>query len=56
MGINAFTRAKSIDIYAKSSYDAQEKAAVTFKAKKSYQVTVCLCEKDDKEVTHDTMF
>lgn len=51
-GYMAFYRGKSIEVYADSSYHAQEEAARIFKAKKSYEVTVMLCEKDGAEVVH----
>ena len=52
-GYKAFYRGKSIEVHAESSYQAQLKAAALFKAKKSYQVTVILCEKNGKQITHD---
>lgn len=52
-GYKAFYKNKSIDVYAETSYAAQTKAAQIFKAKKSYEVTVFLCEdKNGNEVTH----
>ena len=45
-GYKAFYRGKSIDVYAETSYAAQQLAAKQFKAKKSYEVDVYLCEKD----------
>lgn len=51
-GYKAFYKGKQIEVYAESSYQAQLKAAETFKAKKSYDVTVVLCEKDGKQITH----
>lgn len=53
-GYKAFYKGKSIEVYAESSHKAQLKAAELFKAKKSYDVTVVLCEKDGKEVIHQT--
>lgn len=46
-GYKAFYRNKTIEVYAESSYQAQQKAAVLFKAKKSWEVTVVLCERAD---------
>lgn len=43
-GYKAFYRGKSIEVYAETSFKAQELAAKQFKAKKSYDVTVMLCE------------
>ena len=51
-GYIAFYKGKQIEVYANSSYEAQKKAAEKFKAKKSYDVTVKLAEKDGKQVTH----
>lgn len=51
-GYIAFYKGKQIEVYAESSYAAQKKAAEQFKAKKSYEVTVMLAEKDGKQVTH----
>jgi len=53
-GYKAFYKDKEIDVYAKTSYEAQQKAAEVFKAKKSYQVDVYLCEKEGQQVTHST--
>lgn len=51
-GYKAFYKGKSIEIYAETSYRAQLEAAKIFKAKKSYDVTVILCESEGKQVTH----
>lgn len=51
-GYVAFWRGKRIEVTAETSYKAQLKAAELFKAKKSYEVTVVLAEKDGKQVTH----
>jgi len=53
-GYKAFYKGKSIEVKAPSSYDAQQNAAKIFKAKKSYDVTVVLCEKNDTQVIHFT--
>lgn len=45
-GYKAFYRGKSIEVYAETSYGAQQLAAKQLKAKKSYEVDVYLCEKD----------
>ena len=47
----AFYRGRETEVTAKTSYDAQLRAADVFKAKKSYDVTVVLCEKDSIPVT-----
>jgi len=51
-GYKAFYKKKVIDVYAETSYEAQQKAAKDFKAKKSYEVTVLLCEKNGVPVEH----
>lgn len=48
----AFYKDKKIDVIAESSYHAQKIAAQKFKAKKSYDVTVVLCENNGVQVTH----
>ena len=52
----AFYKGKSIDVMANTSYEAQKLAALKFKAKKSYEVTVILCEKHGEQVTHNADF
>jgi len=51
-GYIAFYKNRKIEVYAETSYEAQQKAAEIFKAKKSYQVTVVLAEKDGQQVVH----
>lgn len=58
-GYKAFYKGMSIDVYAETSYQAQQKAAEKFKAKKRYEVSVYLCETDvvdgkGKQYTHST--
>lgn len=53
-GYIAFYRNKKIEVMANTSYEAQQKAAVVFKAKKSYEVTVMLAEKNGEQVVHST--
>ena len=48
-GYIAFYRSKQIEVYAETSYEAQQKAAKEFKAKKDYDVTVVLAEREDGE-------
>lgn len=48
----AFFKDKKIEVESDTSYHAQLKAAEIFKAKKSYLVTVVLCEKNGETVTH----
>lgn len=52
-GYKAFYKGKELDIYANSSYEAQKLAAAQFKAKKSYDVSVILCEKSGSQVIHN---
>ena len=55
-GYIAFYKGKKKEVMAESSYEAQKKASVLFRAKKSYEVTVVLAEKDGKPVTHNADF
>jgi hypothetical protein len=49
----AFYKGKKIELEAETSYQAQEKAAITFKARKSYEVSVILVAlSDKKEIVH----
>ena len=52
-GYKAFFKGKTCEVTAASSYEAQQKAAAIFKARKSYDVTVILCEKNGEQVTHN---
>lgn len=54
-GYIAFYRGKQVEVYAPTSYEAQTKAAAIFKAKKSYEVTVMLAERDGEQVVHTAM-
>lgn len=53
-GYKAFYKGKTIDVYATTSLEAQLKAAQLFKAKKSYDVTVVICDKSGEAVQHST--
>lgn len=53
-GYKCFYKGKVLDVRANTSYEAQQIAARLFKAKKSYDVTVVLCELGDKQVVHST--
>lgn len=55
-GYKAFYRGKSCEVTAETSYKAQLLAAEKFKARKSYEVTVVLCEKAGEQVTHVATF
>lgn len=51
-GYVCFYKDKKAEVYADTSYAAQQKAADVFKTKKSYEVTVVLAEKNGEQVTH----
>lgn len=52
-GFVAFYKGKQMDVWADSSYLAQQQAAVAFKARKSYEVTVVLADRGGgKPVVH----
>lgn len=54
-GYVCFYKGRRLEIYAETSFVAQQKAAVIFKAKRLYEVTVVLAEDDDGEiVVHST--
>lgn len=55
-GYKAFYKGRQIEVMADTSYQAQQKAAAQFKAKKSYEVTVMLCEKNGEQVVHAPLF
>ena len=54
-GYIAFYKGKKMEVYADTSYHAQQKAAQAFGAKKSYEVTVVLAEKNGEQVVHKPM-
>lgn len=51
-GYICFYKGKRLEVHAETSYKAQIQAAVQFKAKKSFDVTVVLAEKDGEQVVH----
>lgn len=53
-GYKAFYRGKTLDVLADTSYEAQKIAALKFKARKSYEVDVMLCQLAGEQVTHST--
>lgn len=55
-GYIAFYRGKRVEVYAATSYEAQQKAAALLKVKpqKSYEVTVMLAEIDGAAIVHST--
>ena len=52
----AFYKGREIEVVANTSYEAQKLAALKFKAKKSYEVTVILCEKQGEQIAHKADF
>ena len=55
-GYKAFYKGRQTEVMADTSEQAQQKAAAFFKAKKSYEVTVVLCEKQGQPVVHTPDF
>jgi hypothetical protein len=53
-GYKAFYKGRELEVFADTQLQARDKAAVQFKARKAYDVTVILCEKDGAQVTHST--
>lgn len=51
----AFYKSKQIEVKANTSFEAQQKAAEIFKAKKRYDVVVVLAQKDGQQVTHSPL-
>ena len=51
-GYIAYYKNRRTEVYANTLYEAQLKAAEFFKARKSYEVTVGLAEKDGEQITH----
>lgn len=55
-GYIGFYKGKQVEVKAETSYQAQQKAAEKFKARKSYQVTVVLAEQEGSQVEHTPTF
>lgn len=55
-GYVCFYKEKRTEVYADTTLQAQEAAAAFFKARKSYEVSVILAEKDGEQVTHIPLF
>lgn len=55
-GYIALHKGRKIEVYAETSYRAQQEAARILKVKpnKAYEVTVMLAEKSGGQVTHST--
>jgi hypothetical protein len=51
-GYKAFYKSKTCDVVALTTLEAQEKAAKILKAKKQWEVSVYLCEKNGEQVSH----
>ena len=52
----AIYRNKRAEVQAETTYEAQKIAAAQFKARKTYEVTVMLAEKDGQPVIHAPLF
>jgi hypothetical protein len=52
-GYVCFYKGKRVEVYADTSFQAQEKAAAMLKIKKSYEITVVLAEKSGQQVIHE---
>lgn len=55
-GYVCFYKGKKCEVHAETTFEAQKKAAVIFKAKKAYEITVVLAEKNGEQVTHTADF
>lgn len=55
-GYIGFYKEKKVEVRADTSFEAQKKIADMLKVKKAYQITVVLCELDDKQVVHSPTF
>jgi hypothetical protein len=55
-GYIAFYKGRKAEVHADTAYEAQQKAVALFKARKSYEVTVVLAEKNGQQVTHNPSF
>jgi hypothetical protein len=51
-GYVVFYRGRRLEVFARTSYEAQQKAALAFKARKAHEVTVVLAEKSGAQVSH----
>ncbi len=55
-GYICFHRGRTFEVYAKTSYDAQQLCAKINKIKRASDITVVLAEKDGKPVIHTADF
>jgi hypothetical protein len=53
-GYKAFWRGKTCEVFADTAIKAQLLAAAKFKARREYEVSVVLCEKEGEPVSHST--
>jgi hypothetical protein len=53
-GYICFYKGNRVEVYAETSYAAQQKAATILKAKRIYEVTVHLAEKNGETVARST--
>lgn len=53
-GYVCFYKGKRVEVYAETSYAAQQKAATLLRAKRIWDVAVVLAEKNGETVTHST--
>ena len=51
-GYICFYKGKRIEVYAETTAQAQRKAAEQLRAKKHWEVSVCLAEKNGEQVIH----
>jgi hypothetical protein len=49
-------KGKKYEVYAESTYAAQQKCARENKIKKSYEISVYLAEKKGEQITHIPLF
>lgn len=52
----AFYKDEVVEVQAETSFGAQVLAAERFKARKSYEVSVVLCEKNGQPIPHLPIF
>ena len=53
-GYICFYKSRKVEVYATTTHNAQLKAAQLLGAKRSYDVSVVLAEKNGQQVTHST--
>ncbi len=54
-GYKCFYKDKELEVYADTVLQAQNKAALIFKARKPYEISVILCEKNGETITHSSL-